>query len=121
MGEAFFGCFWLWSGISKSKRSGKCLRSDGLQKTTSKIARYFNLLFIVAVLDFLLMLVVFLFKEYNTLLAAPILPVFTFIAAAFLIFTEARSVYENRSDKYQKEQDKKTAEKIVKTVKTIRK
>jgi len=110
----------LWSGISKAKRKGKCLRSDGLQKTTNKIARYFNLLFIVAVLDFLLMLIVFLFREYDTLLAVPILPVFTFIAACFLIFTEARSIYENRSDITDKEKDKKTVTIIKRTAKRIK-
>jgi len=110
----------LWSGISKAKRKGKCLRSDGLQETTKKIGRYFNVLFIFAILDLLQMLVVFSFKDYDTLLSVPILPFFTFLVAAFLIFTEALSIYENRSDKKNKEQDKKTAETIGKVVRKVR-
>jgi uncharacterized membrane protein len=91
----------LWSGVRKAKRKGDYISSYGLRKTLNKIARYYNMLFAVSVIDILQMLAVFYAKYNGVVLFLPILPVFTFLAAIFIGIIEVKSIYE-KSDKKDK-------------------
>ncbi|HBJ76707.1 MAG TPA: hypothetical protein DDY68_02415 [Porphyromonadaceae bacterium] len=41
----------LWSGIRKARERGEYRSSYGLRKTVGKVANYYNLLFIVTIID----------------------------------------------------------------------
>jgi hypothetical protein len=91
----------LWSGVRKAKRKGDYISSYGLRKTLNKIARYYNMLFAVSVIDTLQMLAIFYAKYNDVVLFLPIFPVFTFLAAIFIGVIEVKSIYE-KSDKKDK-------------------
>lgn len=88
----------LWAGIRKAKASGEFRSSYGLRKTVGKIGDYYNMLFIVTIIDALQMLLVMLLNYHtNTLL--PILPFLTFGGGIFACVIEGKSIYEKKSDK----------------------
>jgi hypothetical protein len=108
----------LWSGIRKAKRkgeykglfrsrkerrkekkAGEYISSYGLRKTVNKIARYFNMLFAVTVIDIMQMLTVYKMEYDNVFVFLPILPIFTFLAGIFIGIIEIKSIYEKAEQK----------------------
>lgn len=84
----------LWSGIRKAKAKKEFISSFGFRRTISKIARYFNMLFAVTIIDVIVMLAIFEAK-----LSIPIVPFFTFAAAFFIGIIEIKSIYEKAEQK----------------------
>jgi hypothetical protein len=108
----------LWSGIRKAKhrgeykgffrkhkqrektsKQGEYISSYGLQKTVNKVARYFNMLFAVTVIDIMQMLAVYKMEYDNVFVFLPILPIFTFLAGIFIGIIEIKSIYERAEQK----------------------
>ena len=48
----------LWAGIRKARKRGELRSSLGYRKTVEKIAKYFNLIFVVTAIDAVQMLTV---------------------------------------------------------------
>lgn len=87
----------LISGYRKAKERKEARTSYGLRRTVTK-----------AVLYYALMLFAFMFDCIGTFFYP--LPYITFIAAAFLIFIEARSILEKANDKDKRKLNKSLEE-----------
>jgi len=87
----------LISGYRKAKERGEARTSYGLRRTVTK-----------AVLYYALMLFAFMFDCIGTFFYP--LPYVTFIAAAFLIFIEGRSILEKAHDKDKRKLNKSLEE-----------
>ena len=53
----------LWAGIRKARKRGELRSSLGYRKTVEKIAKYFNLIFVVTAIDAVQMLTVWQINE----------------------------------------------------------
>lgn len=84
----------LVAGVRKAKKLGFFRSSRGLRRTVAKVGRYFNMMFVVTIIDGVQM--VALWEGHFSL---PIMPFFSFIAAIFLCIIELRSIYEKNSEK----------------------
>jgi len=89
----------LWSGVRKAKQKHEYISSYGFRKTINKIARYFNVLFAVTVIDVMQMLAIFEIKQNAAMSLIPVLPLFTFLAAIFIGIIEIKSIYEKTEQK----------------------
>lgn len=76
----------LFSGVRKAKERGEARTSYGFKQTVNKLVLYYAL-----------MLFAFMFDAIGMFFYP--LPIVTFIAAAFLIFIEGKSVLEKAHDK----------------------
>lgn len=85
----------LYFGIQASKKNGGFIRSKGLQISTQKLVRYLSVMMLMIVLDVINPLFVYLELQ-------PI-PVFSFLGAFVLIYTEYKSIKEKFDDDFQKE------------------
>jgi hypothetical protein len=106
----------LWSGVRKAKQKNMYISSYGFRKTISKIARYFNVLFAVTIIDVMQMLAIFEIKQGGAMPFIPVLPIFTFLAAIFIGVIEIKSIYE-KSDQKEKAKAAETAKIIGETLK----
>lgn len=88
----------LWSGLRKAKQRGEIRSSYGLKKTVDKIARYFNMLFAITLIDSIQMAVVYILDNYYGS-NIPMLPVLTALGSVFIGFIEVKSIYEKADDK----------------------
>jgi len=88
----------LWAGVRKAKLRGEYRSSVGLRKTIEKISNYFNMLFMITIIDVMQMLAI---AHINTDINRhlPDLPILTFLGAIFIGFIELKSVYEKNEDK----------------------
>jgi len=84
----------LISGIRKAKKNGFLRSSKGLRRTVKKIAEYYNLMFVVSIIDCVQMVAI-----HQCGFDIPRLPVFSYAATIFLCIIELKSIYERRSDK----------------------
>ena len=88
----------LWAGIRKDRKRGELRSSLGYRKTVEKIAKYFNLIFVVTAIDAVQMLTVWQINE-QTGSRLPLIPILTVLGAMFIGFIELKSVYEKSEDK----------------------
>lgn len=90
--------FDLCAGIRKAKQRGEFRSSFGLRKTVEKVAKYFNMLFVITVIDGIQMLAI---TQLNAQIThqLPVIPFLTFIGAIFVGFIELKSIYEKAGDK----------------------
>lgn len=88
----------LWSGVRKARQRGECRSSYGYKKTVEKIARYYNALFVITVIDAVQMLGLWQLGQ-QTGRALPVLPILTLAGAIFVGFIELKSIYEKSEDK----------------------
>lgn len=88
----------LWAGVRKAKARGEYRSSFGYRKTVDKIGKYFNMLFVITVIDVIQMLAIWEMNE-QTSHSLPIIPFLTFIGAMFVGFIELKSIYEKNEDK----------------------
>jgi len=88
----------LWAGVRKAKLRGEYRSSVGLRKTIEKISKYFNMLFMITIIDAMQMLAI---AHINTEITKhlPVLPILTFAGSIFIGFIELKSVYEKNEDK----------------------
>lgn len=82
-------------GLYKAKESGEVRTSYGLRRTVRKFIEYYSMLILAFVIDVLASII----DNYN-------LPYITFIAAAYLVFTEILSIREKASDKERRRQNR---------------
>jgi hypothetical protein len=88
----------LWAGVRKAKIRGEYRSSVGLRKTVEKIGKYFNMIFVITVIDAMQMITIAQINpQINTHL--PVLPFLTFLGCIFVGFIELKSVYEKAEDK----------------------
>lgn len=88
----------LWAGIRKARHRGEYRSSYGYRKTVEKIAKYFNLIFVVTAIDAVQMLTVWQINEQMSS-RLPLLPILTVLGAMFIGFIELKSIYEKSEDK----------------------
>lgn len=84
----------LFAGYRKAKKDGFLRSSKGLRRTVKKIAEYYNLMFVVSIIDCVYMTAVF---QGN--FSLPQMPICTFLATIFLCIIELKSIYEKKSEK----------------------
>ena len=88
----------LASGLRKARRRGETTRSRALRRTVDKLARYYNVLIVLTVVDAMqITAAVFLrtVEGYDV----PTIPVFTLIGSLGMAFIEVKSIFEKGDDK----------------------
>lgn len=88
----------LASGLRKARRRGETTRSRALRRTVDKLARYYNVLIVLTVVDAMqITAAVFLrtVEGYDV----PTIPVFTLIGSLGMAFIEVKSIFEKGNDK----------------------
>lgn len=88
----------LASGLSKARRRGETTRSRALRRTVDKLARYYNVLIVLTVVDAMqITAAVFLrtVESYDV----PTIPIFTLIGSLGMAFIEVKSIFEKGDDK----------------------
>lgn len=94
----------LWSGIRKARKRDELRTSEAYKRTITKIAKYFNMVFALTLVDAAQIAVIFYLcycYGYNI----PMLPIFTFIGTAYVGFVEIKSITEPANIKEQKQQE----------------
>ena len=84
----------LVSGCRKAKKDGFLRSSKGLRRTVRKIGEYYNLMFVISVIDIVQMVAIF--QGGWSIVQMPFL---SFAATIFLCIIELKSIYERRSEK----------------------
>lgn len=82
------------AGWRKAKKDGFIWSSKGLRQTVKKIVQYYNMLFVVSLID-----VVQMVGIWQGGFDIVKMPLFSFIATIFLCIIELKSIYERNSDK----------------------
>ena len=88
----------LASGLRKARRRGETTRSRALRRTVDKLARYYNVLIVLTVVDAMqITAAVFLrtVEGYDV----PTIPVFTLIGSLGMAFIEVKSIFEKGDNK----------------------
>ena len=88
----------LASGLRKAQRRGETTRSRALRRTVDKLARYYNVLIVLTVVDAMqITAAVFLrtVESYDV----PTIPIFTLIGSLGMAFIEVKSIFEKGDDK----------------------
>lgn len=88
----------LASGLRKARRRGETTRSRALRCTVDKLARYYNVLIVLTVVDAMqITAAVFLrtVESYDV----PTIPIFTLIGSLGMAFIEVKSIFEKGDDK----------------------
>jgi hypothetical protein len=91
-----------WSGIRKAKKRGEKIRSDKMKRTVDKVARYYNAILAMVVLD-IIQISAFLFLHIYNDWTAYTFPLFTFIAVMFVAAIEIKSIIEPADAKERRE------------------
>ncbi|WP_373830271.1 hypothetical protein [Bacteroides heparinolyticus] len=92
----------LWSGERKAKARGEVRSSFGYKKTIDKIARYYNALIALSVIDVMQMGGVWYLHCYYGW-SVPIFPVVTLFGALGISLVELKSIYEKANEKVRNE------------------
>lgn len=88
----------LWSGITKARKAGIIRSSYGFRKTVEKMGRYYNVLFVLTIMDAMQIAAVWYMEEfYNKLI--PMFPFITLIGSIGICLIEFKSIYEKSEDK----------------------
>lgn len=88
----------LASGLRKARRRGETTQSRALRRTVDKLARYYNVLIVLTVVDAMqITAAVFLrtVESYDV----PTIPIFTLIGSLGMAFIEVKSIFEKGDDK----------------------
>ena len=102
----------LWSGVRKAKKNGIARSSYGFKRTVDKIARYYNVLLALTVVDAMQMSSLWYLEKYYSY-HWPIFPVVTLIGAIGICLIEIKSIYEKAEDKVRIENVANMAGKII--------
>ncbi|MDD3038250.1 hypothetical protein [Bacteroides sp.] len=98
----FFIGFDFWAGIRKAKQRGEKITSEGWQRTVNKIARYYNMLLALVVVDCMQISGVWYLDNYYDY-HIPIFPFITILGAMVVAAIEVRSIFEKAEDKAKKQ------------------
>ena len=88
----------LWSGVRKAKRNGIARSSYGFKRTIDKIARYYNVMLALTVVDAMQMASIWYLEVYYQY-HFPLFPFVTLIGAIGIGLIEIKSIYEKAEDK----------------------
>jgi len=88
----------LWSGLRKARRENIPRTSRALRRTVDKIARYFNCLMALTIIDAMI-LTGATYLRYTMNWNLTLIPIFTFIGAIALAFIEVKSICEKSQEK----------------------
>ena len=102
----------LWSGVRKAERNGVVRSSYGFKRTVDKIARYYNVMLALTVVDAMQMGSLWYLEKYYSY-HWPIFPIVTLIGAIGICLIEIKSIYEKAEDKVRIENVANMAGKII--------
>jgi len=88
----------LWSGVRKAKKNEAFISSYGFRRTVEKMARYYNILIALTVIDAMQMGCIWYLEQYYGW-KFPLLPIITILGAIGLCLIEVKSIYEKAEDK----------------------
>ncbi|GAE14581.1 hypothetical protein JCM6292_739 [Bacteroides pyogenes JCM 6292] len=88
----------LWSGVRKAKKNGIARSSYGFKRTIDKIARYYNVLLALTVIDAMQMASIWYLETYYQY-RFPMFPFITLLGAIGIGLIEIKSIYEKAEDK----------------------
>lgn len=88
----------LWSGVRKAKVRGEVRSSYMYKKTIDKIARYYNAMIALTVIDCMQMGGMWYLDGYYSW-AVPIFPIVTLLGALGISLVELKSIYEKADEK----------------------
>ena len=88
----------LWSGVRKARRRGEVRSSFGYKKTIDKIARYYNAMIALTVIDMMQISGIWYLTHYYGW-SVPIFPLVTLIGAIGISLVELKSIYEKADEK----------------------
>lgn len=108
----------LWSGVRKAKKNGIARSSYGYKRTIDKIARYYNVLLALSVVDAMQVASLWYLEQYYAL-KFPMFPFITLIGAIGVCLIEIKSIYEKAEDKVRLENVGALAGKIASNPKDI--
>ena len=91
-----------WAGIRKSKKRNEPIRSDKMKRTIDKVARYYNAILAMIVLDSI-QIAAFVFLHVYNGWSAYTFPFFTLVAVMFVAAIEIKSIVEPADAKERKE------------------
>lgn len=91
-----------WSGIRKAHKRGDPIRSDKMKRTVDKVARYYNAILAMVVLD-CIQISGFIFLHIYNNWSAYTFPFFTFVAVLFVAAIEIKSIVEPADAKESRE------------------
>ncbi len=98
----FFIAFDFWAGTRKAKQRKEPIMSDKFKRTVDKIARYYNALLALVVVDCMQMAGVWYLDSYYGY-HIPIFPFITLIGAFGVAAIEVKSIYEKAEEKERRE------------------
>lgn len=110
----------LWSGIRKARAAGIPRTSRALRRTVDKIARYFNTLLALTILDGMIIAGI-IYLSATGIASLPIVPGFSLLGAIALTIIEIKSIYEKSEEKGDLSQATKTIKELLESpsLKTI--
>ena len=91
-----------WAGIRKAKARGEAIRSDKMKRTADKIARYYNCILAMMVVD-VIQITAFVFLYLFNGWDAYTFPFFTLCAVLFVAAIEVKSIFEPADVKERKQ------------------
>lgn len=92
----------FWAGIRKAKARRERIKSDKMKRTIQKVARYYNAILAMAVLD-ATQIAGFVFLHFFNGWTLYTFPFFTLISVVFVAAIEIKSICEPASEKEQRE------------------
>ena len=102
----------LVSGVRKAKKMGVARRSKAFRRTVDKLARYYNALFALSIVDAMQLFAIAYLRAVESLDSLPLFPLFTLLGAIGIALIELKSIFEKAEVKEQQYRD--TAEAIIK-------
>ena len=102
----------LVSGVRKAKKMGLARRSKAFRRTIDKLARYYNALFALSIVDAMQLIAIAYLRAVESLDSLPLFPLFTLLGAIGIALIELKSIFEKAEVKEQQYRD--TAEAIIK-------
>ena len=88
----------LWSGLRKARLAKIPRTSRALRRTVDKIARYFNTLLALTILDGMIIACV-IYMQIANIASLPIIPIFSLLGAIALTSIEIKSICEKSEEK----------------------
>lgn len=88
----------LASGIHKAKQRGEPARSRGLRRTVDKLARYYNVLAVLTVVDAMQIIGILYLRTVEGY-DLPTFPIMTLLGALGMAFIEVKSIFEHGDSK----------------------
>lgn len=92
----------FWAGIRKARARRERIRSDKMKRTVQKVARYYNAILAMALLD-AVQIAGFVFLHIFNGWTLFTFPLFTLIAVLFIAAIEIKSICEPASEKERRE------------------